>query len=241
MMVHVGDKVKVEDVGLMYSTYSGFLDYYREVGSSTVIERVCSQYEYGNAPAISEIRDKVLTVMFVREHGTIDGKKLAIINDGSVTYIINVAGLSVVSSDLPFTEGDKVYIKDAGLVYSMWGKLVKNMATVIPDGEEVRRKWANMCSPTSAETGGKSPESVFTVKWIGHHIFRPNEDITVIISNDAHTYIISSKGLARAGEKSWEKYVIYVRNWAVVNKDSAQSVRDATGPKPYAEWLNNKS
>ena len=240
-MIHIGDKVKIANVGGIYNTYPEFLDYYRDCGSSTMVERVCSQYAYGNSATTSEVHDKVFTVMFVREHGTVEGNILAIINDGDTTYIINVEGLSLVSSDLPFAEGDKVYIKDAGPVYSMWGSLIKNVTTVIPDGEKVRRKWADMCSPTSAETGGKSPESVFTVKWIGHHISRPNEDITVIISNGVHTYIISAKGLAKAGEKSWDKYIIYVRNWAVVNKDSAQSVRDATGPKPYAEWLNNKS
>lgn len=240
-MIHVGDKVKVEDVGLMYSTYSGFLDYYREVGSSDVIERVCSQYGYGNSPTTAEIRDKVFTVMFVREHGAIDGRKLAIINDGSVTYIINVQGLSLVSSDLPVTEGDKVYIANPGPVYSMWANLIKNMSTVVPDGEEVYRKWYNGHSPTSEEIGGKSPDGIFTVKWVGQHVARPDEDTIAIISNNTRTYIIGTKGLAKAGEKSWEKYIIYVRNWAVVNKDTAQSVRDATGPKPYAEWLNNKS
>lgn len=240
-MIHIGDKVRIEDAGRLYSTYSGFLDYYRDCGSSTMVERVCSQYEYGNSATTSEVHDKVFTVMFIREHGTIEGNILAIINDGDTTYIINVEGLSLVSSDLPFAEGDKVYIKDAEPVYSIWDSLIKNVTTVIPDGEKVRRKFYSCHSPTSAETGGKSPEAVFTVKWIGHHMSRPNEDITVIISNDAHTYIISAKGLAKAGEKSWDKYIIYVRNWAVVNKDSAQSVRDATGPKPYAEWLNNKS
>lgn len=240
-MIHVGDKVRIEDAGRLYSTYSGFLDYYREVGSSTMVERVCSQYEYGNSVTTSEVHDKVFTVMFIREHGTIEGNILAIINDGNTTYIINVEGLSLISSDLPFAEGDKVYIKDAEPIYSMWDSLIKNVTTVIPDGEKVYRKFYSCHSPSAEETGGKSPEALFTVKWIGHHMSRPNEDITVIISNDAHTYIISAKGLAKAGEKSWEKYIIYVRNWAVVNKDSAQSVRDATGPKPYAEWLNNKS
>lgn len=240
MTIHVGDKVKVEDVGLMYSTYSGFLDYYREVGSSDVIERVCSQYGYGNSPTTAEIRDKVFTVMFVREHGSMT-KKLAVINDGSVTYIVNVQGLSLVSSDLPVTEGDKVYIKDTGSIYSVWESLIKNVTTVIPDGVEVRCKWTKGHSPTSEEIGGKSPDGIFTVKWVGRNIAHPEEGITVIISNGNSTYIIGAEGLARAGEKSWEKYIIYVRNWAVVNKDSAQSVRDATGPKPYAEWLNNKS
>lgn len=238
-MIHTGDKVKVEDVGLMYSTYSGFLDYYREVGTSTMIERVCSQYEYGNAPTTSEIRDKVFTVMFVRERA-IGGKKLAIINDSHVTYIINVAGLSIVSSDLPFAEGDKVFITDPMRVYSSWEELIKHASTVIPDGVEVYDKWLISRTPTDSEVGGKSSDGIFTVKWIGHHVSRPNDDILTIISNNTHTYIMSTKGLARAGENSWEKYIIYVRNWAVVNKDNAQSVRDATGPKPYAEWLNNR-
>ena len=240
-MIHVGDKVRIEDAGSLYPTYSGFLDYYRDCGSSTMVERVCSQYEYGNSATTSEVHDKVFTVMFIREHGTIEGNILAIINDGDTTYIINVEGLSLVSSDLPFAEGDKVYIKDAGPVYSMWSDLIKNMATVIPDGEKVRCKWAGIHSPTSAEIGGKSPEAVFTVKWIGHHISRPNEDIIAIISNDTRTYIMGAQGLAKAGEKSWEKYVIYVRNWAVVNKDSAQSVADSTGPKNYPQWLSDKS
>ena len=240
-MIHVGERVKVEDVGLMYSTYSGFLDYYREVGHSNVIEQVCSQYSYGHSPVQSEVRDKVFTVMFVREHGAIDGKILAVINDGSVTYIINVEGLSLASSDLPLTEGDKVYISNPESVYSMWGNLIKNVTTVIPDGAEVRRKWTEGHSPSSDETGGKSPDGIFTVKWVGRNIVRPEEGITVIISNNNSTYIMDAAGLARAGEKSWEKYIIYVRNWAVVNKDTAQSVRDAAGPKPYAEWLNNKS
>lgn len=239
-MIHVGDKVRIEDAGRLYSTYSGFLDYYRDCGSSTMVERVCSQYEYGNSVTTSEVHDKVFTVMFVREHGTIEGNILAIINDGNTTYIINVEGLSLVSSDLPFAEGDKVYIKDAGPVYSMWDSLIKNVTTVIPDGEKVRRKWVSMYSPTSAEIGGKSPEAVFTVKWIGHHMSRPNEDITVIISNNTHTYIIGAKGLAKAGEKSWEKYIIYVRNWAVVNKDNPQAVSDSQGPKSYSMWLRDK-
>lgn len=239
-MIHVGDKVRIEDTGRLYPTYSGFLDYYRDCGSSTMVERVCSQYEYGNSVTTSEVHDKVFTVMFVREHGTIEGNILAVINDGNTTYIINVEGLSLVSSDLPFAEGDKVYIKDAGPVYSMWDSLIKNVTTVIPDGEKVRRKWYSCHSPAAEEVGGKSPEAVFTVKWIGYHLSRPDEDITVIISNDAHTYIISAKGLAAAGEKSWEKYIIYVRNWAVVNKDNPQAVSDSQGPKSYSMWLRDK-
>lgn len=239
-MIHVGDKVKIADTGRIYTTYPGFLDYYRETGTSNMAEQVCSQYEYARSPTASEARDKVFTVMFVREHGSMDGDILAIINDGNVTYIIKVDGLTLVSSDLPFTEGDKVYISDSGPVYSMWKNLVKNMATVIPDGDEVLQKWTDGCSPRPDEEGGKSPDAIFTVKWIGHHIARPDEDITAIISNDTHTYIIGVRGLKKAGEKSWDKYIIYVRNWAVVNKDSAQSVRDAAGPKLYAEWLNSR-
>lgn len=239
-MIHIGDKVKIADTGHICSTYPGFLDYYRECGSSTMVERVCSQYEYGRSPTAEGVRDKVFTVMFVREHGSLDGQTLAVINDGNETYTIDVNGLTLVASDLPFTEGDKVYISDSGPVYSMWKNLVKNMATVIPDGDEVLQKWTDGHSPTSDEIGGKLPDSIFTVKWIGHHVPRPDEATVAIISNDTHTYIIGTRGIAKAGERSWDKYIIYVRNWAVVNKDSAQSVRDATGPKPYAEWLNDR-
>ena len=238
-MIHVGDKVKIAVTGAIYNTYPGFLDYFREAAHAPAItERVCSQYEYSRSPTAEDI-GKVFTVMFVREHGSMDNI-LAVINDGNVTYIIGVEGLTLVSSDLPFTEGDKVYISNSGFVYSMWDSLVKHMATVIPDGEEVYRKWHSGHSPTEDETGGKSPDSIFTVKWIGHHPSRPDEAIVAIISNNAGTYLMGVKGLARAGESSWDKYIIYVRNWAVVNKETAQSVRDAPGPKSYAEWLNSR-
>lgn len=240
-MVHVGEKVRIGYAGAVYSSYPGFLDYYRECGSSTMVERVCHQYEYGRSPTDSEVSDRVFTVMFVREHGSMTDRKLAVINDGRVTYIINVNALSVVFTDLPFREGNKVYIKNSFHVYSQWDSLIKHMSTVIPDGEEVYRKWIDGHIPTAVEEGGKSPEAIFTVKWVGHHVSRSDEDIIAIISNDTRTYIMSVNGLSKAGEKSWEKYIIYVRNWAVINKETAQSVRDAMGPKPYAEWLNNKS
>ena len=239
-MIHVGEQVRITDTGKVYSTYPGFLDYYRQCGSSSVTERVCSQYEFGREVTDEEAHDNVYTVMFIREHDRLEGRKLAIINDDNGTFIIDVEALNLVYSDIPFKEGDKVYIKDSGPVYSMWESLIENMSTVIPDGEEVYRKWTHSHSPSSAEVGGKSPDTVFTVKWIGHHIARPEEAIIAIISNGTNTYIISTKGLAILGESSWDKYIIYVRNWAVVNKDSAQSVRDATGPKPYAEWLNSR-
>lgn len=239
-MIHVGDKVKITDTGKIYSTYPGFLDYFRQVGSSTMIERVCAQYEYDRSPAAADVRDKVFKVMFIREHGSLDNTIVAIINDGSITYIISIEGLTLVSSDLPFEVGDKVYIKDSGPTYSAWSNLIEQVRTAIPDGAEVYRKWVNNQSPLLYEEGGKSPEAIFTVKWIGHHVCRPDEAIVAIISNDRSTYIISAEGLAKAGENSWDKYIIYVRNWAVVNKDSAQSVRDATGPKPYVEWLNGR-
>lgn len=241
-MIHVGDKVKIGFTGALYTTYPGFLDYYREVAhASAITERVCNQYEYGRSPTDEEVRDKIFTVMFVREHGSMEGDILAVINDGDETYIIKVEGLTLVSSGLPFTEGDKVYISNSGNIYSMWDSLVKHMSTVIPDGEEVYRKWRNGHSPTDDETGGKSPDSMFTVKWIGRHPARPDEDVTVIISNNASTYLIGAKGLTVVGEKSWDKYIIYVRNWAVMNKDNAQSAMDATGPKSYAQWLADKS
>lgn len=240
-MIHVGDKVKIGYTGAIYSTYPGFLDYFRQIGISTMCERVCAQYEYGHSPTEADARDKVFKVMFIREHGSLSGQNVAIINDGSVTYIINVNALTLVSSDVPFEVGDKVYIKDAGPTYSAWSNLIEQVSTAIPDGREVYRKWINNKSPLDSEVGGKSPEAIFTVKWIGHHIVRPDEAIVAIISNGCSTYIIGTDGLALAGEKSWDKYIIYVRNWAVMNKDTAQSVRDATGPKPYAEWLNNKS
>ena len=239
-MIHVGDKVKIGYTGAIYNTYPGFLDYFRQVGCSTMVERVCSQYECGHSPTASEARDKVFKVMFIREHGSMDGDILAIINDGSVTYIINVVALTLVSSDVPFEVGDKVYIKDAGPVYSAWKNLIEQVRTAMPDGAEVYSKWINNKSPAPNEEGGKSPDSIFTVKWIGRHISRPDEAIVAIISNDRSTYIIGTDGLVKAGENSWDKYIIYVRNWVVVNKETAQSVRDATGPKSYAEWLNGR-
>lgn len=239
-MIHTGEFVKIADIGAIYNTYPGFLDYYREAGTSTMIERVCSQYEYGRSPTQTEARNNVFTVKFVREHGSLEGRKLALINDGDKTFIIDVEGLALVSSNLPFTEGDKVFITDPMHVYSTWHELIKHASTVIPDGEEVYRKWSDGCSPKDNEIKGKSLEAVFTVKWIGHHISRPEEDILAIISNNAHTYIMSTKGLARAGESSWDKYVIYVRNWAVVNRETVQSIRDAAGPKSYAEWRSGR-
>ena len=238
-MIHIGDKVEITDTGKIYSMYPGFLDYLREISSSNLIERVCSQYEYGRSPSVEDTT-RVFTVMFIREHGSLEGDILAIINDGSVSYIIDVNALTLVSSDLPFSEGDKVYITNIGHIYTGWLELVKNMSTTMPDGEKVYHKWLMGLRPTSEETNRQSPDSIFTVKWIGYHISRPNEDKIAIISNDSHTYIMSVKGLETAGEKKWDKYIIYVRNWAVINKETAQSVRDATGPKPYAEWLRDR-
>jgi hypothetical protein len=239
-MIHIGDRVKIADVGKIYSTYPDFLDDYWDISVNTLSERVRRQYTYGYAPTEAEIRDTVFTVMFVGEHGEYAGINLAVINDGSDTYIIEANALTLVSSDIPYAEGEKVFIKDPMRVYSTWDKLIKNACTVIPDGEEVYRKWTDTRSPADNEVNGKSPDAVFTVKWIGHHITRPEEDIIAIISNNTHTYIMSTNGLARAGESSWDKYVIYVRNWAVVNKETAQSVRDAAGPKSYAEWLSSR-
>jgi hypothetical protein len=179
-------------------------------------------------------------VYYIREHGSLEGRTLAVINDDSVTYIIDTNALTLVSSDMPFAEGDKVFITDAGHCYSSWEKLLQGVSSVIPDGVEVCRKWTEGEPPDESLEGGHSPDAIFTVKWIGRHVVRPYEDTVAIISNNERTFIMSAKYLARAGEKSWEKYVLYVRNWAVANKDSAQSVRDATGPKLYAEWLNDK-
>ena len=242
-MIHIGDKVKIADVGKIYPEYPDFLDYYRDAAVSTLSERVCHQYVFTSSPSEAEIHDSVFTVMFIREHGEYAGINLAVINDGNATYIINVNGLTLVSSDLPFTEGDRVIIKHSDYIYTGWQKLIKYMSAVIPDGVEVYRKWFNCRTPDAEEKDGKSPEAVFYVKWIGHHIARPDEDIIAIISNNIHTYIMSAKGLekAEAGEKSWDKYIIYVRNWAVVNKNNPQSVRDAVGPKPYAEWLKSRN
>lgn len=203
-------------------------------------ERVCFQYTPGRSPTQREAREKVFTVKFIREHDSLEGRKLAIINDGNVTYIIGIEGLTLVSSDLPYAEGDKVFIKDPMRVYPTWYKFIEHASTTIPDGEEVYRKWTDGSLPADDEVKGKSPDAVFTVKWVGHHIACPEEDIVAIISNNTRTYIMSTNGLARAGESSWDKYVIYVRNWAVINKETAQSVRDATGPKSYAEWLSSR-
>lgn len=52
-MIHVGDKVKIANTGDIYSTYPGFLDYYREVAHSTMTDRVCAQYTYGQSPTVS--------------------------------------------------------------------------------------------------------------------------------------------------------------------------------------------
>ena len=239
-MIHVGDKVKIGYTGAIYSSYPGFLDYYKFIGTSAVEERVCSQYALNHSPTDEEVRDKVFTVYYVREHGSLEGRILAVINDGNVTYIINVNALTLVSSDLPFSEGDKVYIKDVMGCYSSWDRLLQGVSSVIPDHMEVCRKWTDGVTPSESLEGGKSPDAIFTVKWVGHHITRPEEAIIAIISNNNKTFIMGVNALAKAGEKSWEKYIIYVRNWAVVNKDNAQSVRDAMGPKPYAEWLNGR-
>ena len=240
-MIHVGERVTITDTRVIHSMYSGFLDYYREFSASTMSTRICSQYKYGHLPADEEVRDKVFTVVFVREHGALAYRTLAIINDGNVTYIIDTCALAIVFTDLPFREGDKVFIKDSSHVYSEWERLIKHMSTVIPNGDEVYRKWICGNSPSAEEKDNKSPVAMFTVKWIGHHISRPDEAIVAIISNNIHTFIIGVKGIEQYGEKLWGKYVTYVRNWAVVNKNTAQSVRDAAGPKPYAQWLSDKS
>ena len=240
-MIHIGDKVKIADAGKIYPEYPDFLDYYSNISTSTLSERVRRQYRFGRSPSEAEMHDSVFTVMFIREHGDYAGINLAVINDGNATYIINVNALTLVSSDLPFTEGDKVIIKRSDYVYSEWLSLIKHMSTVIPDGADVYQKWFNCRKPDAEEVDGKTSEAVFTVKWIGHHISRPDENTVTIISNNTHTYIMDVKGLAKVGESSWDKYIVYVRNWAVVNKDSAQSVRDAAGPKSYAEWLKSKN
>ena len=150
MIVHIGDRVKIVDMGRIYSTYPDFLDYYSDFSGTTLYERVRRQYTFGRLPTQAETRN-VFTVMFVREHGSESGRKLAVINDGAVTYIINVEGLTLVSSDLPFTEGDRVFIRDSSYVYSEWQKLIKHMSTVIPDGAEVYQKWSNCRNPDAEE------------------------------------------------------------------------------------------
>ena len=242
-MIHVGDKVRIAVTGAIYSTYPGFLDYFRNVAGSTMVERVCEQYEYGYSPTDEEVRGKVFTVMFIREHGSMEGDILAIINDGTRTYIIKVDGLILVSSDLLFTEGDKVYISDSGATYSAWEDLVKNMCTVIPNGEEVCRLWTREGAPLSDEVGGSTSEALFTVVWVGHHVSRPDEAVIAIITNGRHSYLIGVAGLTKIEGQvgdTWNKYIVYVRNWAVVNREQAQSTEDVEGPKSYSKWLENK-
>ena len=89
-MIHVGEQVRITDTGKVYSTYPGFLDYYRQCGASSVTERVCSQYEFGREVTDEEAHDNVYTVMFIREHDRLEGRKLAIINDDNGTFIIEI-------------------------------------------------------------------------------------------------------------------------------------------------------
>ena len=100
-MIHVGDKVRIFELGKVYSSYPGFLDYYRDTGSSSMVASVCGQYKLNRSPTEAEVRDKVFTVMFIREHGSLENRKLAVIN----------ARLQAERCVLPMQIGRHVYFK----------------------------------------------------------------------------------------------------------------------------------
>lgn len=251
MLLHIGDKVKIVDAGKVYTTYRSFFDYYRQIGHTTeFIDGVIEQYAEGISPDETDA-DMEYVVCYLHWHGDYTDKQLAVINNGLKTFIIGVEGLELISSDLCFHVGDIVRIRDTGNCYSLFDDLIKANKDQISEYDEVWDRFAMGRSASSiAEiTDPRSFLSLFKVVWAGHHPTMLNDahaGSIAVITNSKYTFVMGFEGLELTGESSlpevsWDKYIIYVRNWAVVNKDSAQSVRDAAGPKSYAEWLKSKN
>lgn len=249
MLLHIGDKVKIVDAGRVYTAYRSFLDFYRQIGRTTeFIDGVIEQYVEGVSPDETD-EDMKYVVCYLHRHELYDSQ-VAVINNGLKTFIIGVEGLELISSDLCFHVGNIVRIRDTGSCYSLFDDLIKANKDQISEYDEVWHRFAvgRSASDIAEITDPRSYLSLFKVVWVGGHPTRLNRDTgsIAVITNSKYTFVMGFEGLELTGEGSlpevsWDKYIIYVRNWAVINKDSAQSVRDAAGPKSYAEWLKSKN
>jgi hypothetical protein len=90
--------------------------------------------------------------------------------------------------------------------------------------------WSADRTPTEG-TEGK-------VLWIGRHVSRPREDVLYIVQTGEGVFVLGEKGLEftedTARDITWEKYLIYVRNWCTKHKNFAPSSN--AGPLSLPEW-----
>ena len=114
--MYVGEKVRVIDSGKQYTTFLRFLaDNILEIGNEHL-----KKFRYGREITDEEMNDE-FTVEFIAKHPTYPNNEVAVITNGTYTYIFGTDGLASISE---VKVGDEVYITDVGEVYSCFEKFM---------------------------------------------------------------------------------------------------------------------
>lgn len=228
-MVCIGDKVKVIREGGIYTTYRAFTTRYLEKFHSVHTQHISGNYRENDYPTEDEMAHN-FTVEYIAEHSDFPGVIVTVISSeltGRV-FIYGADALAVVTPVSSHKVGQKIRIKDNSHTYTGWDTLINSQRGVI--ASDLCDVWSEDKTPTEG-TEGK-------VLWIGRHISRPQEDVLYIVQTGEGVFILGEEGLEFAedivGDITWEKYLIYVRNWCTKHKNFAPSSN--AGPLSLPEW-----
>lgn len=228
-MVCIGDKVKVIREGGIYTTYQNFIARYMIEFSSEHTHRIGAAYWEGTYPTEDEMAHN-FTVEYTAQHDAYTGTIVTIISSeftGRV-FIYAADALSTVTPVSSHKVGQKVRIKDNSHTYTGGDTLINSQRGVI--ASDLCDVWSEGKTPTEGTEG--------EVLWIGRHVSRPQEDVLYIVQTGEGVFILGEEGLefldGTAGDITWEKYLIYVRNWCTKHKNFAPSSN--AGPLSLPDW-----
>jgi hypothetical protein len=228
-MVCIGDKVKVIREGGIFTTYTSFMTEYVAKFRSIHTQHISGNYRENDYPTEDE-KAHNFTVEYIAEHSDFPGIIVAIISSDITgrVFIYNADALSVVTPVSSHKVGQKIRIKDNSHTYADWDTLIRSQRGVI--ASDLCDVWSAGKTPTEG-TEGK-------VLWVGRHVSRSQEDVLYIVQTGEGVFVLGEKGLEftedTAGDITWEKYLIYVRNWCTKHKNFAPSSN--AGPLSLPEW-----
>lgn len=186
-MIKVGDTVKIANDRAIYTTIFSFLEEAQK-GFAVPVD-VLSKYEYCRSPDEEDLT-KEYKVYFVGNHPHVcfRDRTLALISDGTHTFVIGVEGLKTACK---LSIGDMVVVKNAGKCYDRYDSFMHKHKDELNE----RACWSWKFGHSYGATY-RDAYTVFTVIFIAPHIEDKDKECAVIY-NGRDTFIFDVDGLKR--------------------------------------------
>lgn len=189
-----GDKVKIKDMGGIYTKYLTYLSHY----SYGISDEALRKFTYSHYPEDNEKNDDYV-VEFIGQHLTHDHIILCVITSPKRTFIVDEDFLEFLpieeeeEEEAGMKEGDRVKVIDCGKCYTTFERFMLRYRNKI-DSTVFWRYRYNQSYYYFYEV---DKDYGFTVRFVANHIDRPEDGKLAVISNDRDTFLIHVEGLQK--------------------------------------------